>query len=43
MSKFEIIQSNRVAKEVKIINDILDEMLEVDKQKHLYEHVTFNI
>lgn len=43
MSKFEIIQSNKIGREIISLNIKLNNILEMDKKKHLYEHITYNI
>jgi ATP-binding cassette subfamily B protein len=43
MSKFEILQSNKIDSEINNLNQLLHWILEIDKQKHTYEHITYNI
>lgn len=43
MSKFEILQSNKMAKEVDNLNEKLHGILEIEKKKHTFEHITYNI
>ncbi len=43
MSRFEIIMSNNIWKEIKILDDITEEESELDHRKHLYEHLNYNL
>lgn len=43
MSKFEILQSDKINKEILNLNEKLDEILEIQKKQHTFEHITFNI
>ena len=43
MSKFEILQSNKIDIEIKQLNNKLQDILTIDKKKHTYEHISFNI
>ncbi|HMT26806.1 MAG TPA: ABC transporter ATP-binding protein [Candidatus Absconditabacterales bacterium] len=43
MSKFEIVQSNKTTLEIESLNSGLNKVLEIDKKKHLFEHITYNI
>lgn len=43
MSKFEILQSNKMVKEVDNLNEKLHGILEIEKKKHTFEHITYNI
>ncbi|MBP8017118.1 ABC transporter ATP-binding protein, partial [Candidatus Gracilibacteria bacterium] len=43
MSKFEILQSNKIDKEIVNLNNKLQETLEIEKKKHIFEHITYNI
>lgn len=43
MSKFEILQNNKVWHEVKQITTIIHKILEINKKKHFYEHIGYNM
>ncbi|MDD2486853.1 MAG: ABC transporter ATP-binding protein [Candidatus Gracilibacteria bacterium] len=42
MSKFEILQSNKINKEIGNLNGKINEALEINKKQHVYEHITYN-
>jgi len=43
MNKFEILQSNKIEQEIMNLNSKMQETLEVEKKKHIFEHITYNI
>ena len=43
MSKFEILQSGKIEKEIESLNTKLDEIKQMEMKKHVYEHTTYNI
>jgi ABC-type multidrug transport system fused ATPase/permease subunit len=43
MSKFEILQSNKIEREIRNLNDKLHQTLVLEKKKHLFEHIVYNI